>query len=104
MLAVRGFEGFTALTGCEWGWTVSSVSGGTATLTITKKQLQYLYFSYLQLGYYGPDTSSSASEGSGFIGIIIGLIVAIILISAAVFLFLKCYWWKRHTFKAPQRD
>lgn len=50
MLGLRGFDGFTTLSGCYWGWQVSSVNSTVATLLIDKKQLQNIYFSLLQIG------------------------------------------------------
>ena len=42
------------LSNIQWGWTLTSVTTeGVATLTINKINLQFLYFSFLQIGAYG---------------------------------------------------
>lgn len=52
ILGLRGFEGFTALSGCFWGWSLANISGNTATLIVDKNQLQRIQFSFFQMGKY----------------------------------------------------
>ena len=53
ILGVRGFDGFPILSNTQWGWTLLNVSTTeTATLTLDKKQLQNIYFSFFQISKY----------------------------------------------------
>ena len=58
LLGTRGIAGFTILFDTTWGWSLlNQSSNGTATITIDKYQLQYVYFSFLQIGQYSTTTS-----------------------------------------------
>jgi hypothetical protein len=63
ILGLRGFEGFTVLSGCYWGWQIASVNSTSATLTIDKNQLQKISFSFFQLGQEST-TDDPESTGS----------------------------------------
>lgn len=114
LLGLRGFDGFTVLGGCYWGWQVSSANSTTATLLIYKNQLQNIYFSFLQ---FGKEVTSNPvtpvnptnpvevtpSEGGSSLGIIAGLIVGIIVVAVLIAAFLK-YYWRRVKYDPPKND
>lgn len=108
LLGLRGFSGFTALTGCYWGWSITSVNNDIATLTISQKQLQYLQYSFFQIGKYTNSTNSSettttTSGSSSYIGIIVGIVVGIVITTVVIITFLKFYW-KRAILNLPTHD
>ena len=67
LLGLRGFAGYTNLSGCYWGWqppsNASSATGNdTVTLTIYENQLQYIYLSFFQIGKYVNVTSNTTNS------------------------------------------
>jgi hypothetical protein len=101
ILALRGLSGYSGLNNATWGWSIANTTNDTATLNIDRYQLTSIYFSFLQIGLWvnptttTPDTAEGG--GSGAIGIIAGLVVALV-VGAVVVYFVCRYCWKREVY------
>ena len=57
LMGMRGLNGFTILNNATWGWSILNISSNSiVTINVDKYQLQYIYFSFFQIGIYTTTT------------------------------------------------
>ena len=111
LMGLRGISGFTILSNAMWGWSLLSTdSNNISTLTIDKNQLQYIYFSFFQIGIYTTTTdptppttpTTPTIEGnSSSLGVIAGLIVGIVILVIIIILIIRYKKKNNEVFKIP---
>ncbi len=103
LLGLRGFSGFTILSGCYWGWSVQAISNDIGTLKVDQNQLQNIQFSFFQIGKSTTQTTTEETTENNYLPIIVGIVVGVIVLTIGVVFFIKLYW-KRSILNMPSKD
>ena len=93
-------------------WRVHSIDTGNDAVTIelNRTNIQGIDYSYFQIGMiytapvYPQEPEGAASESVDYLGVVVGLIAAVLLIAGGIVVAVRCYYKHTHLILPEKND